>query len=79
MKKTSSFIAIAVLFTVIGVYFGAKRFQPEPPADTAVGALMQLSMKDAAGKTHRISEWKGKTVLLNFWATWCPPCVSEMP
>ncbi len=79
MKKTSLFVLIAILFTAIGVYFGAKRLQPEPPADTAVGALMQLAMKDAGGRTHRISEWKGKTVLLNFWATWCPPCVSEMP
>lgn len=79
MKKTSLFIFIALLFTAIGVYFGAKRLQPEPPADTAVGALMQLAMKDANGRMHRMSEWKGKTVLLNFWATWCPPCVSEMP
>ncbi len=79
MKKTSLFVLIAILFTAIGVYIGAKRLQPEPPADTAVGALMQLEMKDAGGRTHRISEWKGKTVLLNFWATWCPPCVSEMP
>ena len=45
MKKISSFIVIAVLFTAIGLYFGTKRFQPGPPADTAVGALMQLSFK----------------------------------
>lgn len=79
MKKISSFIVIAVLFTAIGLYFGTKRFQPAPPADTAVGALMQLSIKDSAGKQRKMSEWKGKTLLLNFWAPWCPPCVDEMP
>lgn len=79
MKKVSSFVAIAILFTAIGLYFGAKRFQPAPPADTAVGALMQLSMKEANGKQRKMSEWKDKVLLLNFWAPWCPPCVDEMP
>ncbi len=78
-RKTLLLVLIAVLFTGIGIYFGAKRFQPAPPADTAVGALMQISMADPAGKQHKISEWQGKVLLVNFWATWCPPCVAEMP
>lgn len=79
MKKITAFVVIAVLFTAIGIYFGAKRFQPTTPADTAVGALMQMSMKDSGGKQRKLSERQGKILLLNFWATWCPPCVSEMP
>ncbi len=78
-KKTLLIVLIAVLFTGIGVYFGAKRFQPAPPADTAVGALMQLSLADPAGKPQKLSQWQGKVLLVNFWATWCPPCVAEMP
>ncbi len=78
-RKSLLLILIAVLFTGIGVYFGAKRFQPAAPADTAVGALMQLAMPDPAGKQHKMSEWQGKVLLVNFWATWCPPCVAEMP
>lgn len=34
---------------------------------------------DQYGKTHTLSDYKGKTVFLNFWATWCPPCRGEMP
>jgi thiol-disulfide isomerase/thioredoxin len=38
-----------------------------------------LTFKGADGKPHRLSEWHGKAVLLNLWATWCAPCKTEMP
>ncbi|PVV25809.1 MAG: hypothetical protein B6D79_08290, partial [gamma proteobacterium symbiont of Ctena orbiculata] len=38
-----------------------------------------LNLEDLDGVSYRISDLKGKTVLVNFWTTWCPPCIEEMP
>jgi peroxiredoxin len=41
--------------------------------------LPPFQLKDTQGETHTLSDWKGKLILLNFWATWCPPCRYEIP
>ena len=41
--------------------------------------LPEFSLPDLTGKQRQISEWNGKILIINFWATWCPPCLKEIP
>lgn len=49
--------------------------------ETAAEVLpaLDFELKDQYGNTHTLADYKGKTIFLNFWATWCPPCRAEMP
>ena len=42
-------------------------------------AAENFSVKDLEGKTHTLAGYKGKWVVVNYWATWCPPCLEEIP
>ena len=46
---------------------------------TVSTAANNFVLKDMAGKKHTLSEYKGKWVIVNYWATWCPPCLEEIP
>lgn len=48
------------------------------PAIVFAGGI-QFSSQDLAGKEHKLSDYKGKWVIVNYWATWCPPCLDEIP
>ena len=41
--------------------------------------LMALTLPDADGKPHTLEQWRGKIIIANYWATWCPPCRDEIP
>jgi thiol-disulfide isomerase/thioredoxin len=64
----------------------ARRIAPLAHGEVAALVMAQkpflvpdLAFKDAGGRDRRLYDWRGRTVLLNLWATWCVPCRKEMP
>jgi thiol-disulfide isomerase/thioredoxin len=52
---------------------------PETNTAVAVPGGEQVTFADGKGKSISLAELKGKVIFINFWATWCPPCIAEMP
>ena len=82
--RTLAALAVAILCLSA---CGAKPTREAPGAGAAFTAVQakegdeapDFELKDADGKTVKLSDYRGKVVLLNFWATWCPPCKIEIP
>src|SRR4051812_46970005 len=87
MSRQRFILVIAVL--ALGTVAVWQRLVPHVPAayanrhiDTAMQApkpAPDFELKDLEGNVHHLSEYKGKVIVLNFWATWCPPCKKEIP
>jgi thiol-disulfide isomerase/thioredoxin len=76
MKQTGLIIIAALI--ALGLGISARHLFP-PAEKTAPSTLPGFNLPDLSGRQHNISEWQGKILVINFWATWCPPCLKEIP
>ena len=82
-QATLAGIAILVIF-LIGLYIFSNKTST---TSTAMGSIMPgaaeaislASFYDLHEKVQPLAQWKGKVMVVNFWATWCPPCIAEIP
>lgn len=72
---TIAIVAAAVIIAVIAVVTQRQTYKPVIAGAKAI----DFTLPDLSGKLTRLSDFKGKVVFLNFWATWCEPCKEEMP
>jgi len=89
MRASLLIVAAALLAGTAGLLAGRWWFAPErlpdPPAPPGVTVLaigerrIDLVLPDLAGQPQSLAQFDGKPLLINFWATWCPPCVRELP
>ncbi|MGH8679650.1 MAG: TlpA family protein disulfide reductase [Burkholderiales bacterium] len=71
----------SALFAVVAAAALATGFllSPTRPAPADSQALLQASLPDLEGNSQRLARWQGKVMVVNFWATWCQPCLEEIP
>lgn len=56
----------------------SRQVTPEM-AQTNIDALLKVTLSDLEGRPQPFAQWDGKVRVINYWATWCPPCIEEMP
>ncbi|MDH5190027.1 MAG: TlpA family protein disulfide reductase [Gammaproteobacteria bacterium] len=77
----AGFVATVLTFSLLDphVYKPPRKRDTPHPVEAVGMHRPDFQLPDMDGKLQHVSNWDGKVVLINFWATWCPPCLKEIP
>ena len=79
MSKSWLFAGLALLAGIAASFYINSLSDTEEPAAAAAIRLEHIELPDLHGNRQSLAQWQGKLLLVNFWASWCPPCLEEIP
>ena len=79
ISKNWLYAGLALFAGIAVSFFSSTGIDKQEPSPESSIKLEQIELPDLSGNHQSFTQWQGKLLLVNFWASWCPPCLDEIP